>query len=1056
MDQVGTTAEAHVPGLASATHPRIYYLHPLQAGPLDGWALHLDRAAALGFTHVLTAPVFAADDIFLPEDFSRLHPALRWPGDAVDGLRRIAALCRERKLQLLMDVVADRVGMRSPLVRERADLFTPPDPDVALDPRRDATPAARAHAEAENALLAAFWAGMMNGWREAGVAGYRLLALGRLHPMTLRALIAAARHDGPCLFLGWTPELTLPQLRALAGTGLDFSFSSLPYWDFRADWLWTEAEILRRIGGVIACAEAPFGPRVAASQPDATLRPAVLQRAARFAAAFGDGWLMPMGFEFASPDQMDARRDAPGDLPPPPPFDLAATIRAANAEPATGNPKLLSGPGADGIAFRRGERLILTNAALNRAASLSLGAIAENVTLAPGEVRELVPEPTQPVPLPRHPLGPSAAEAAGAPRIGIEQVAPSVDDGRFPAKRLTGEIVTVEADVVCDGHDQLGVALLWRPADEAQWREARMRPLVNDRWQASFPLARAGRHLFTIEAWRDAFASYRDELGKKHRAGVDVTLELREGRALVDAAVARVPGLQPVLARLDSAAPAEQVAILLAEETARLMADADERPFAVRLDRDRPVDAEREAAAFGSWYEIFPRSMSDDEHRHGTFRDVIRHLPRIRDMGFDVLYFPPVHPIGRTNRKGRNNSLHPAPDDPGSPYAIGGPEGGHDALHPELGTLADFQALREAAAAHGLELALDFAIQCSPDHPWLKQHPDWFDWRPDGSLKYAENPPKKYEDIVNVDFYARGAVPGLWVALAEVVLFWCGQGVRIFRVDNPHTKPFPFWEWLIAEVRARHPDAIFLAEAFTRPKIMNRLAKLGFTQSYTYFTWRNSRRELQEYLTELTTTAPREFFRPHFFVNTPDINPVFLQTSGRPGFLIRAALAATLSGLWGVYCGFELCEGTPLPGREEYLDSEKFQLRAWDWERPGNIVAEITELNRIRRLNPALHSHLGVTFLPAANEAILLYEKATPDRSNVLIVAVSLDPMHRQEAAIELPLWRWHLPDSGTLHAEDLLRRRMVAWHGKWQRITLDPAEPYAIWRAAPAQTGPA
>ena len=464
-----------------------------------------------------------------------------------------------------------------------------------------------------------------------------------------------------------------------------------------------------------------------------------------------------------------------------------------------------------------------------------------------------------------------------------------------------------------------------------------------------------------------------------------------------------------------------------------------------------PVDAERIGAGFASWYEVFPRSMSDDPARHGTFADVERHLPRVRDMGFDVLYFPPIHPIGRSNRKGPNNTLTPGPDDPGSPYAIGSEAGGHDALHPELGTLDDFRQLVAAAAAHGLEIAIDFAVQCSPDHPWLKQHRGWFDWRPDGSIRYAENPPKKYQDIVNVDFYAEDSVPGLWVALCEAVLFWAGQGIRLFRVDNPHTKPFPFWEWMIAEVRARYPDAVFLAEAFTRPKVMYRLAKVGFSQSYTYFTWRNEKRELTAYLDELSTEAPSEFFRPHFFVNTPDINPVFLQTSGRPGFLIRAALAATLSGLWGVYNGFELCEGTPLPGKEEYLDSEKFQLRAWDWDRPGNIVSEITRLNQIRRANPALQSQLGVTFLPAANEAVLFFEKATPDRSNVVLVAVSLDPRSVQEANIDIPLYRWSLPDSASLDMEDLVGGTRFGFEGRSQRVRLSPESPYAIWRASPA-----
>ena len=427
-------------------------------------------------------------------------------------------------------------------------------------------------------------------------------------------------------------------------------------------------------------------------------------------------------------------------------------------------------------------------------------------------------------------------------------------------------------------------------------------------------------------------------------------------------------------------------------------------------------------------------------------------------MGFDVLYFPPIHPIGTRNRKGRNNSLIALDDDPGSPYAIGSEDGGHDALHPQLGTFEDFQRMREAALEHGLEIALDFAIQCSPDHPWLREHPGWFAWRPDGSLRYAENPPKKYEDIVNVDFYGQGkrgdAPTALWSALRDVVLAWVEQGVRIFRVDNPHTKPLPFWEWMIGEVRARYPDTIFLSEAFTRPKVMYRLAKVGFSQSYTYFTWRETKQEFIDYLTELTApsgaSGPRDFFRPNFFVNTPDINPVFLQRSGRAGFLIRAALAATLSGLWGVYSGFELCEATPVPGKEDYLDSEKYQLRAWDWNRPGNIIAEITALNRIRRENPALHTHLNVLFENAFDPNILYFAKATDDLSNVLLVAINLDPYGVHEADFEIPLWRWNRPDDATVEVTDLLDGHRFAWQGKYQHMRLDPGtNPYAIWRVS-------
>ncbi len=449
---------------------------------------------------------------------------------------------------------------------------------------------------------------------------------------------------------------------------------------------------------------------------------------------------------------------------------------------------------------------------------------------------------------------------------------------------------------------------------------------------------------------------------------------------------------------------------------------------------------------------MFPRSATNDPARHGTFADVIERLPGIRAMGFDVLYFPPIHPIGVTNRKGRNNSLHAGSSDVGSPYAIGGAEGGHDAIHPALGTLEDFRRLVVAASENGLEIALDYAIQCSPDHPWLKQHPDWFRWRPDGTVRYAENPPKKYEDIVNVDFFAPAAIPELWTALRDVVRFWIDQGVRIFRVDNPHTKPLPFWQWLIADIHASMPDVIFLAEAFTRPAMMYRLGKVGFTQSYTYFTWRNTKQEITEYLTELNTSPVRDFYRPHFFVNTPDINPFFLQTGGRAAFLIRAALAATLSGLWGVYSGFEFCEATPLPGREEYLNSEKYEIRPRGLRAPGDIVAEITALNRIRRAHPALHSHLGLEFYNAFSDHILLYGKRRPDDDDMILVAINLDPHQVQEADIEIPLWEWNLPDDNSLMVDDLLQGRQFVWTGKRQHTRLDPADaPYAIWRIAPS-----
>ena len=514
------------------------------------------------------------------------------------------------------------------------------------------------------------------------------------------------------------------------------------------------------------------------------------------------------------------------------------------------------------------------------------------------------------------------SQALLMPRIAIESISPVLDGGEFAVKATVGQRVEVSSKVFTDGHDQLAVMVHWRLSSHDVWSTAPMRFLGNDTWKGEFAVPVQGRYVFCIEAWIDRFASFCHELQKKHQAGVAVSLELQEGRILVQRAIEcshdeLKEQLHALLIQLSGLLETEQVALFVHEHSAQLMAEAQHHAY-LSLSAEYPIDVERPLAEFASWYELFPRSVTDDPARHGTFNDVLERLPLIHDMGFDVLYFPPIHPIGRSHRKGPNNSLQAGENDPGSPYAIGSDEGGHDAIHPQLGTREEFRQLVAAAHQHGLAIALDFAIQCSQDHPWLKQHPGWFNWRPDGTIRYAENPPKKYQDIVNVDFYAPDAIPSLWLELRDIVLGWVNEGVHIFRVDNPHTKPLPFWQWLIADVRALHPEVIFLAEAFTTPAMMARLGKVGYSQSYTYFTWRNTKAELAAYFTELNQSPLRECFRPNFFVNTPDINPRFLHESGRAGFLIRAALATMGSGLWGMYSGFELCESQAVAGKEEF------------------------------------------------------------------------------------------------------------------------------------------
>jgi len=1212
--------------------PRIYYISHLLLGGLGNWLPHLDRAADMGFDHILIAPPFLpgqSDDIFITRDHNVLHPVLVQDGNAQGqthgkpgALAWLSALAKEvnaRGMSLLLDVALGSVDREAGLYRDHPDWFKPPGgPERRLDPR--GTPhqehivyANFADPEATDRLID-WWSGQLRRYAECGIVGFRFDDARGVPAHVWRRLAAGARETHPLQrFLVWTPGLSRNELATLEDAGFDATFSSIRWWDYRADWMAEEQAALARVAPSIGFPEAPFGIRLLDDLPDigdlqntAALARAY-RRALNIAVSTGNGWMLPVGFEFGAHVPFHRDRDGIADfeaLLRAPRLDLQQDIRALNRlshEVPTLNHAgvltTLSGPDANATALLRCSGrdaryaehaiLIVANPDLHQATLADTNAFLEGIpaeftlfaeinragvdakadaakantgtsqgsgdaesdthpdlhrfapltpfALAPAEIRLFEAHRSVPIAA----LAPSvkrsgksaerkaAIEAVQVPRIAIEAVSPSVDAGRFPAKRVVGEQVSLEADIFMDGHDKIAAVALWREHGSEPWQELPMRPLGNDRWSATLPLLRLGAYEYTVEAWRDTYGTLVDHIVKKVAAQQDVALELAEAKILFGALLggklgatepqskpktakaaaseksaktskaiegalkadkaekasgkteknsaadanavvngvksgvksedtsagtlaprATTSALRAIASEFATASSERQLAIVLASETANAVTATRQRDFSVRHTAVLGILAERAAARFANWYELFPRSQSGDPHRHGTFIDVIARLPAISAMGFDVLYFPPIHPIGLANRKGPNNTLTPGPEDVGSPYAIGAPEGGHTAIHPELGSFDDFRSLMTAARYHGIELALDFAIQCSPDHPWLKEHPNWFAWRPDGTLRYAENPPKKYQDIVNPDFYSSDAVPALWLALRDVILFWIGAGIHIFRVDNPHTKPLPFWEWMIGDIRSRHPEVIFLSEAFTRPKVMNRLAKVGFSQSYTYFTWRETRQEFTDYMTELTQTPVREYFRPNFFVNTPDINPRFLQHAGRAGFIIRAALAATLAGVWGVYSGFELCESAALPNSEEYLDSEKYQIRTFDWQRPGNIIGEITMLNRIRRANPALHTHLNIQFLPSSNPNVLFFEKATPNRDNVLLIAIALQPQGIQESSIEVPLWRWGLGDADTVHAEDLVSTEHFTMYGKYQTIRLDPqVMPFAIRR---------
>jgi starch synthase (maltosyl-transferring) len=636
----------------------------------------------------------------------------------------------------------------------------------------------------------------------------------------------------------------------------------------------------------------------------------------------------------------------------------------------------------------------------------------------------------------------------GRCRVSVENITPEIGMGRFAIKRAVGESVRVEADIFTDGHDSLSAVLKFRAAKNPEWTETPMEFLANDRWRGEFVVTELGNYFYMIEAWVDQFKSWQKVLNKRTDAGQNISIELLAGAELIEAAIGRATASDAETLRVRAkelrenksanSSPLSQIA--LDESLVKLMGCYPDRSHATVFEPELRVVVDRELARFGAWYEMFPRSFSPEAGKHGTFKNCEAQLSRIAKMGFDVLYLPPVHPIGKSFRKGKNNNVKCAPGEPGSPWAIGSSEGGHKSIHPELGTLKDFKDLISRAKEFKIEIALDIAFQCSPDHPYIREHPEWFRHRSDGSIQYAENPPKKYQDIVPFNFECDGW-KNLWLELKSIFEFWIEQGVKTFRVDNPHTKPFPFWEWCLGELKTKNPELIFLAEAFTRPKPMYELAKLGFTQSYNYFPWRNTKEELTEYLTQITRTSVAEFFRPNLWPNTPDILAQSLQMDGRAAFAIRLVLAATLGASYGIYGpAFELCENTPTePGSEEYLNSEKYELKRWDLSAPQSLENLIARVNQIRRENPALQSNHHLKFHPTDNEQLIAYTKCNDDASDTILTVVNLSPHYKHSGWLTLPLEEFGLDAKKTFQMHDLLSDARYLWNGEKNYVELNP-----------------
>jgi len=1085
--------------------PRIYNLFPTSAGTTKEWAAHLPRIAAMRFNAVYINPFHDpgfSGSLYAVRDYYRLNPRFRGNEQSDDDslLREFTCAARDYGLRVIMDLVVNHTSKDSELVASRPHWFTrdargdvvSPYATDPADPTRKIVWGDLAeldyHPPQQHEILAYFQE-LVRHYVGLGFGGFRCDAAYKVPAEVWRGLINDAKDAAPDVVfcaenLGAPKEAVL----ALAPAGFDYLFNSVKWWDFESPWLLEQYEEFRHIAPSIGFPESHDTDRLinelrAAGIPEHEIEPRYRQ-AYSFAAAFSTGVMMPMGFEYGWSRRLDvvgASNAAPEEKR----FDLSQFIAEINAVKQA--IPSLNEEGPQRLLSSKDDPLVV----LQRRSESREERAFILVNTHESEAREVELEGSR---IEVEPLGIRVVHAGGAPasrpvahhplwrpevRIHIEEVYPELDGGRYPVKRFVGDLFEVWGDLFRDGHDKLHAVVLYRHQDDRDWRETAFVFYDNDRWVGRFRLDAVGLWRYTIEAWTDQFESWRDEVEKKLAAGQSVELELLEGRAIIEAALpearsGKAACLREVLRDFDDRDVPRRAELLLSSEVRESMARCSVRSDATRYVRELEVVADREAARFAAWYEMFPRSQGRQPGKSASFDDCVARLPEIAHLGFDVVYLAPIHPIGRVNRKGRNNSTRAEPGDPGSPYAIGSVEGGHQAVNPELGTLDDFRRFVRAAAELGMEVALDFAVQCAPDHPWVREHPEWFRFRPDGTLKYAENPPKKYEDIVNVDF-DNSDHERLWRELRDIVLFWIEEGVRTFRVDNPHTKPLPFWEWLIREVKAGCPEAIFLSEAFTRPKMMRALAKAGFTQSYTYFTWRNTKAELTEYLTELTQGPAKEYFRPNFFTNTPDILPIFLQDGGRPAFRIRLALAATLSGVYGIYNGFELCENTAVPGqaatidasdpefvelygatpvvrREEYLNSEKYEYKVWDWDRPGNIKEDIAALNRFRRNNPALREFLNLRFLNCGDPNIIAYMKVSSNRANIVIVVVNLDPHGEHEDTVEFPLAELGLRDDAQFTLEEAFTGRAVACRGAYQRFYLDPeTNPAMVLRFLPA-----